>query len=131
MPLLQFRTSRDLSAEPKRRFADAVTDAYADHMRTGTDHVAVAISECSPADLSLGRVTDPDAPVLLLDAEIRQGRSFEAKRAFALAVIDLAREEWDLPRESAKVVFTEHPGENMMGADRVGGEWSPDEADDG
>ncbi len=27
-----------------------------------------------------------------------------------------------------KVVFTEHAGENMMGANRVGSEWSEDES---
>lgn len=129
MPLLQFQTSADLSDGEKRRFAATVTEAYADHMQTGTGHVGVAIRECAPSDLWLGRVEVPDAPVLFLDAEVRRGRSFEDKRAFALAVIDLASDRFDLPRANAKVVFTEHAGENMMGYDRVGGEWSPDEND--
>ena len=31
---------------------------------------------------------------------------------------------YDVPDENMKVVFTEHPGEAMMGVDRVGGEWN-------
>jgi hypothetical protein len=31
--------------------------------------------------------------------------------------------EFGVPEPNAKVVFTEHAGEDMMGIDRVGGDW--------
>lgn len=127
MPLLGFDCSAEITAGEKQRFTRRVTDLYAEHMNTGTDHVAVAIRERTVAELSIGRA-DSEQPSLVLDAEIRRGREFEQKRAFALAVMDLANELWAIPDPNMKVVFTEHAGENMMGVGRVGSEWSVDES---
>ena len=114
MPLLQFDTTLSLSAEEKTSLAETVTELYTTEMATTAGHVAVSIRNHEPADLHLGRAVD--GPLLLLDAEIRQGRPFDRKRAFAL-------ETFNTPDENMKVMFTEHPGKSMMGVDRVGGEW--------
>lgn len=121
MPLLQFDTTLSLSDDQKEAFADRVTDLYTTEMSTTAGHVAVTIRERGSADLHLGRAVD--GPLLFLDAEIRRGRSFERKRAFALEAMAYVGETFDVPDENMKVVFTEHPGEAMMGVDRVGGEW--------
>ncbi|XVH31798.1 tautomerase [Haloferacaceae archaeon DSL9] len=122
MPLLQFDTTLALSADEKTAFAERVTECYTTEMATTAGHVAVTLRDCEPADLHLGRAVE--GPLLFLDAEIRRGRPFERKRAFALAVMRHAGEAFDVPDENMKVVFTEHPGEAMMGVDRVGGEWN-------
>ena len=121
MPLLQFDTTLSLSADEKASFADTVTDLYTTEMATTAGHVAVTLRHRDSADLYLGRAVD--GPLLFLDAEIRRGRPFERKRAFALAVMEYAAGAFDIPDENMKVVFTEHPGQSMMGVDRVGGEW--------
>jgi phenylpyruvate tautomerase PptA (4-oxalocrotonate tautomerase family) len=121
MPLLQFDTTLSPSADEKAAFAEAVTDLYTEEMATTAGHVAVTIREREDADMHLGRSVD--GPLLFLDAEIRRGRSTERKRAFALAVMARAGEDFGVPDPNTKVVFTEHPGEAMMGVDRVGGEW--------
>ncbi|RZV10736.1 hypothetical protein BDK88_1918 [Natrinema hispanicum] len=126
MPLLQFETTLSLSDAEKTAFAERVTDLYTTEMATTAGHVAVAIRERDGADLHLGRAVD--GPLLFLDAEIRRGRSFDRKRAFALKTMEYISETFDVPDENQKVVFTEHPGEAMMGVDRVGGEWSGDGA---
>ena len=122
MPLLQFDTTLSLSAAEKTAFANTVTELYTTEMNTTEGHVAVTIRSREPADLHLGRAVD--GPLLFLDAEIRRGRPFERKRAFSLAVMEHASTIHDVPDENMKVVFTEHPGEAMMGVDRVGGEWN-------
>lgn len=122
MPLLQFDTTLSLSAAEKTAFAERVTDLYTTEMATTQGHVAVTIRDREPADLHLGRAVE--GPLLFLDAEIRQGRSFERKREFALGVMEHAGSTFDIPDENMKVAFTEHPGEAMMGVDRIGGEWS-------
>lgn len=122
MPLLQFDTTLDLTPEERQSFTADVTELYADEMATTTGHVAVVLREQESAALSLGRAVD--GPLLFLNADVRAGRSFERKRNFALATMDLARERFDVPRENLKVVFSEHAGEDMMGVDRVGGDWS-------
>ncbi|WP_135822180.1 tautomerase family protein [Halostella litorea] len=121
MPLLQFDTTLSPSDEAKRALADSVTDSYTAEMATSAGHVAVTIREREPADMHLGRAVD--GPLLFLDAQIRRGRSFDRKRAFALDVFAFVGERFDVPDENMKAVFTEHPGESMMGVDRVGGEW--------
>ena len=122
MPLLQFDTTLDLTDGEKQSFTADVTDLYAEEMATTTGHVAVVVREHASENLSLGRAVD--GPLLFLNADVREGRSFERKRNFALATMDLARERFDVPRENLKVVFSEHAGAEMMGVDRVGGDWS-------
>ena len=121
MPLLQFSTTLSLAAAERESFVAFVTDRYTEEMETTAGHVAVTISEHEPSAMAIGRAVD--GPLLFLDAEIRAGRSFEYKRAFALAVMEYAVSEFGVPEPNTKVVFTEHAGENMMGIDRVGDEW--------
>jgi hypothetical protein len=90
-------------------------------METSASHVAVTIAEHEPSAMAIGRGVD--GPLLFLDAEVREGRPFEYKRAFALAVMERAVAAFGVPEPNCKVVFTEHAGEDMMGVDRVGGDW--------
>lgn len=122
MPLLQFDTTLDLTADEKRTLADDVTELYADEMATTTGHVAVVVREHDASNLSLGRAVE--GPLCFLNADVREGRPFERKRAFALATMALVHERFAVPEENLKVVFSEHTGEEMMGVDRVGGDWS-------
>ena len=124
MPLLLFDTTLSLSAAEKTAFAERVTELYATEMETTAGHVAVTIREHRAAALHLGRAVE--GPKLFLDAEIRQGRPHEQKRGFALAVMEHVGDEFNVPDENMKVVFTEHPGEAMMGTERVGSEWESD-----
>jgi phenylpyruvate tautomerase PptA (4-oxalocrotonate tautomerase family) len=122
VPLLQFDTTLSLASDRKTAFANRVTELYAREMATASGHVAVTIRERDDAEMHLGRGVD--GPMLFLDAQIRRGRSQEKKRAFALGTMEHAGDAFDVPDPNMKVVFTEHPGEAMMGVDRVGGEWS-------
>lgn len=122
MPLLSFDTTRPLSADEKATLAAVATTAYTGEMRTTAGHVAVVVRERDPAEMHLGRSVD--GPLLFLDADVRRGRPFERKRAFALRVMAHATDALGVPEANLKVVFTEHAGESMMGVDRVGGEWS-------
>ncbi|PSP72898.1 tautomerase [Halobacteriales archaeon QS_3_64_16] len=124
MPLLSFVTDTERSPSEKRSFAEQVAELYAEHMETTTGHIAVEIREVEPGGLWLGRADDPDAGHLFCDADIREGRSVDQRRAFALAVMDLAVEQWALPETNLKVVFTEHAGPEMMGMNRVGSDWA-------
>ncbi|OLZ40513.1 tautomerase [Natrinema saccharevitans] len=127
MPLLQFETTLSLSDEEKTALAERVTELYTTEMATTAGHVAVSIRERGAAALHLGRAVD--GPLLFLDAEIRRGRPFERKRAFGLATMEYVGERFDVPDENMKIVFAEHPGESMMGVDRVGGEWDGESED--
>lgn len=125
VPQLQFDITGPLDATDRRAFAEEVAALYADRMATQTDHVAVSIRERDPADLWLGR--EVEGRLLFLNADVRRGRDQSRRREFALAIMDAARDRWGVPAPNMKVVFTEHAGEDMMGYDRVGGEWSAGE----
>jgi phenylpyruvate tautomerase PptA (4-oxalocrotonate tautomerase family) len=127
MPLLSFVTDLPIDPEAKRAFADRVASLYAEQMDTTTGHVAVEIREVESGGLWLGRATDPEAGHLFLDADVREGRNADQRRAFALAVIDRACADFSLPEANLKVVFTEHTGPEMMGANRIGSEWTPED----
>lgn len=122
MPLLEFDTTLSLSVDEKTAFADRVTDIYTAEMATSAGHVAVTIRDREPADLHLGRAVD--GPLLFIDGDVRQGRSFDRKRSFALETFAYVGETFGVPDENMKAVFTEHAGESMMGVDRVGDEWN-------
>jgi hypothetical protein len=125
MPYLALDTTFDPTGRERRAFTEAVTDRYTEEMATSAGHVAVVVRDHPSAAMSIGRTVD--GPIAVLDADVRRGRSFDKRRSFALAVIDWLDEEWGIPRLNLKVAFTEHDGDQLMGADRVGGEWSPDE----
>jgi len=121
VPHLQFDTDADPTAAEKEALAATVTDLYTEHMETTRGHVAVTVRERDPSDLHLGRAVD--GPLVFLDADVREGRPFELKRAFALATMEYLIDGWSVPEENLKVTFTEHAGEELMGYDRVGGDW--------
>lgn len=98
MPHLQFDTTAGPTAAEKASFAAAVTDHYTDHMETTAGHVAVTVRDRDPADLRLGRAVD--GPLAFLDADVREGRPFELKRAFALAAMEEMIERWGVPNRT-------------------------------
>jgi hypothetical protein len=102
-------------------FTEALTETYTDVMETTSGHVAVTVETHSRAAMSLGRAEA--GPMLVIDADIRRGRPLDQRRQFALAALSLAGEHFDVPDPNGKVVFTEHDGSDMMGVNRVGGEW--------
>ena len=125
MPYLAVDTTYDPDPADRRACTAALTDRYTAEMATTAGHVAVAVREHPPDAIARGRAVD--GPITVQDADVRRGRPFERRRAFALAAIDWFEDAWAVPRPNLKVVFTEHAGDQLMGAERVGGEWSPDE----
>ena len=125
MPYLALDTTADLTPAERRDCTNAFTELYTDIMETASDHVAVAVRDHPTEAMALGRAVD--GPIAVLSADIRRGRPFDQRRRFVLAVVDWLHEVWEIPRPNLKVVVTEHDGNDLMGADRVGGEWSPEE----
>ena len=126
MPYLALDTTYAPTDAERRACTAAITERYVEEMATTAGHVAVAVRDHPPAAMALGRAVD--GPIAVLDADVRRGRSLDRRRSFALSVVDWLETNWDVPRPNVKIAFTEHEGDQLMGADRVGGEWSPDEA---
>lgn len=122
MPLLTITTSVD--PPETQPFLAGVADRYADVMDSETRFLTVNLRQSDREDLWLGRA-DPEEPIVLLEADIREGRPADQRRTFALAFMQEVRDAWGVPEANMKVVFTEHEGSHLMGYDRIGGDWEP------
>jgi len=107
MPHLQFEIKTEVAAADKTAFA-VRAGQFAHVMDTGTDHISIAIRECGTYDLSIGRVTDPERGVALVNADLRQGRTIEQRRTLVLGFIDLLQNILDIPPAHVYVTLTEH-----------------------
>lgn len=126
MPLLSIATNRRIDTDAKRSFSAVLAETYAEVMDSETDYLAVKHDTVDRGDLWLGRAGGSQGDVALLEADVREGRSVERRRAFALEFIEMVHEEWSVPSSNVKVVYTEHDGTHMMGHARVGGDWDPE-----
>jgi hypothetical protein len=126
MPHLQFDLDFSPPPEEKRRFGETVVRRFGEIMETGTDHVAV-ILRCHPREeLVFGRAADARGAVLV-NADIRRGRTVAQKRELALMFVEEAHHAWSVPRKAVYVVFTEHDGENFQLEEKVLPTWTPGE----
>jgi hypothetical protein len=64
---------------------------------------------------------------VLVNADIRGGRTRAQKRELALMFVDEAHRTWAVPRKAVYVVFTEHDGENFQLEEKVLPTWTPGE----
>ena len=124
MPLLTINSTRQIEPGEKEPFLESVAELYADVMDSETRFLSVQFRAVDRGDLWLGRA-ESDSDIVVLEADIREGRPPDQRRDFALGFMEKLHAEWDIPHPNMKVVFTEHEGTHMMGYDRVGGEWSP------
>jgi len=127
MPHLQFELNFAPTKEQKGLFSQAVVRGFADIMDTGTDHIALSLRSCEREELTFGRAQG-DGRAVILNADIRYGRSTEQKRRLALKVMEEAERAFGVSQRSVYVVYTEHDGESFQLSDRVLPSWSPGES---
>ncbi len=127
MPLLTITSSKRVDPERKPSLLEELAELYAETMDSETRFLSITLQQLPREDIWLGRATDADSDVVVLEADVREGRPTEQRRAFALAFMEKIHGEWGVPEPNMKTVFTEHEGAHMMGHDRIGGEWRPED----
>ena len=127
MPHLQFEINRSVTDAEKVAFADQVQQLFFRVMDTETGHISISIHECGTHDLSIGRVTEPEKGVALVNADLRQGRTIEQRRSLVLGCIDLLHEMFNVPHEHVYVTLTEHKGEDFHLSERYLSDWQQGE----
>ena len=127
MPHLQFEINRALSDGEKIAFAEDVRQLFATVMDTGVDHISISIREFGTHNLSIGRANSPEKGIALVNADIRQGRSMEQRRALSLGFMDLMYTRWGIPKEQIYVTLTEHKGQDFHLSDRYLADWTEGE----
>jgi phenylpyruvate tautomerase PptA (4-oxalocrotonate tautomerase family) len=127
MPHIQIEINKTLTDTDKQRLAREVNQLFADIMATGTDHISLSIREFDTWSLSLGRVSQPQAGIGLINADIRAGRTLEQRRALTLGFIDLLHQCLAIPKAHIYVTLTEHPGEDFHLHEKYLASWQPGE----
>ena len=113
MPHLQFEINRPMTDAEKIAFSGEVRQLFSRVMDTGTDHISISIREFGVYNLSIGRVTEPEQGVAVVNADIRAGRSMEQRRALTLGFMDLLHKFLAIPEKHIYVTLTEHKGEDF------------------
>lgn len=127
MPHLQFEINRTVADSEKISFAERVRQLFAQVMDTGTDHISITIREFGTYNLSIGRAKHPEQGVAVVNADIREGRSMEQRRALALGFMTLLNDFWGVPKDQLYVTFTEHKGEDFHLVERYLAGWQEGE----
>jgi len=127
MPHLQFEINRSLEDADKISFAGQVRQLFSEVMDTGTDHISISIREFGTHNLAIGRVKDPEKGVAVVNADIREGRTIQQRRALTLGFMDLLSKTWGIPKEHMYVTLTEHKGEDFHLLERYLASWQEGE----
>ncbi len=127
MPHLQFEINRCLNEEIKIAFAEEVRQLFSRIMDTGTDHISISIREFGTHNLSIGRATEPEKGIAVVNADIRLGRSIEKRRELTLGFMDLMHKHWDIQKKQMYVTLTEHKGEDFHLLEKYLASWQEGE----
>ena len=89
----------------------------------------VAVVAVAPDEAELVVVPEGAAePVVLVQCDIRAGRSAEQRERLGAAIAAVLAEELDWPTSHTIVEFTQHAGDEFWRADGLSGDWAPGEA---
>ena len=127
MPHLQFEINRSLKDDEKTTFAEEVRQLFSRVMDTGTDHICISIREFDTHNLSIGRATDPESGVAVVNADIREGRTMQQRRELSLGFMELMHNHWGIRKEQMYVTLTEHKGEDFHLVERLLANWQEGE----
>ncbi len=127
MPHLQFEINRSLQDEEKVPFSAEARQLFSQIMDTGTDHICISIREFGTHNLSIGRATDPESGVAVVNADIREGRTLKQRRDLALGFMELMNKYWGVDKKQMYVTLTEHKGEDFHLLEKYLGGWEEGE----
>ncbi len=127
MPHIQIELNKSTSDTDKQAVAEGVRQLFAEIMATGTDHISISLREFGTWNLSLGRVSQPELGIAIVNADIRGGRSLEQRRALTLGIIELLHHLLAIPKSHMYIILTEHPGEDFHLHEKYLASWQPGE----
>jgi hypothetical protein len=100
---------------------------FSETMDTGTDHISISIREFGTHNLSIGRATEPEKGIAVVNADIREGRTMQQRRTLTLGFMALLQKQWNIPKEQMYVTLTEHKGEDFHLLEKYLASWQEGE----
>ena len=128
MPYLHLDLPLAVRSGDRARIAGRLARLYAEVMQTSAQRPTIGFRELGRHGvLRLGADGEVE-PVLLVQCDIRRGRSAEQRERLGAAIAALLDEELNWPASHTIVEFTQHAGDEFWRADGLSRDWAPDEA---
>ena len=128
MPYVHLDLPLAVHADDRARIAGRLTRHYAEVMQTSPRRPTIGFRELGEHGvLRLGDDGEFE-PVVLVQCDIRRGRSAEQRERLGAAIAAVLDEELGWPPSHTIVEFTQHAGDEFWRADGLSQDWAPDEA---
>jgi hypothetical protein len=128
VPYLHLDLPLTVPADARRRIAGRLAHAYAEVMQTSPRRPTIGFRELGEQGvLRLGADGEVEA-VVLVQCDIRRGRSAEQRERLGAAIAAVLEEELSWPASHTIVEFTQHAGDEFWRADGLSHDWTPGEA---
>jgi phenylpyruvate tautomerase PptA (4-oxalocrotonate tautomerase family) len=128
MPYLHLDLKLAVHAGERARITGRLARLYAEVMQTSPRRPSVGFRELGEHGvLRLGADGEVE-PVLLVQCDIRRGRSAEQRERLGAAIAAVLDEELKWPPSHTIVEFTQHQGDEFWRADGLSQDWAPGEA---
>ena len=128
MPYLHLDLPLAVHADRRARIAGRLARLYAEVMQTSPRRPTVGFRELGDQGvLRLGADGEVE-PVVLVQCDIRRGRSAEQRERLGAAIAAVLEDELGWPASHTIVEFTQHAGDEFWRADGLSRDWAPSEA---
>ncbi len=128
MPYLQLDLPIATDREVRAAITGRLARAYAQIMQTTSTRPAVGFRELGESGVLRLDARGEVEPVVLVQCDIRVGRSAEQRKRFGAVVAAVLEEELEWPASRTVVEFTQHTGDEFWRVDGLSKDWTPDEA---
>ena len=128
MPYLHLDLPLPVAPAARAEIAWRLARLYAGVMETNPERVTVAFRELGENGVVRTAADGTVEPVVMVQADIRRGRSPEQRARLGEAVAELLGETLDWPASRVVVEFTQHTGDEFWREGGLGTDWSPSEA---
>jgi len=128
MPYLHLDLPLAVDAGDRARIAGRLARLYAEVMQTSPQRPTVGFRELGKHGVvRLGDDGEVE-PVVLVQCDIRRGRSAQQRERLGAAIAAVLDEELSWPATRTIVEFTQHAGDEFWRADGLSRDWEPGEA---
>jgi phenylpyruvate tautomerase PptA (4-oxalocrotonate tautomerase family) len=128
MPYLHLDLPLAVDAGDRARIAGRLARLYAEVMQTSPRRPTVGFRELGEHGVLRLDADGEVEPVVLVQCDIRSGRSAEQRERLGAAIAAVLDDELSWPASHTIVEFTQHAGDEFWRTDGLSQDWAPGEA---
>jgi phenylpyruvate tautomerase PptA (4-oxalocrotonate tautomerase family) len=128
VPYLHLDIPVAVHGDDRARLAARLARLYAEVMQTSPRRPTVGFRELGEHGVLRLGADDEVEPVVLVQCDIRRGRSPEQRERLGAAIAAVLEEELGWPVSRTIVEFTQHAGDEFWRADGLSRDWTRGEA---